>query len=247
MKLSSKLILALSFSGLTTIAQADSLSLGLIGEIDQSPYMGVDHDNNVKPYINYESPYFYIDGLEAGFYLHQSAMQQLTLGVLYDETGFKPKHSDNWQMKQLDRRKYSAMATLDYTVITSFGAFGATLNHDILGRSKGTTFAVNYSVAQTFDKLTVMPSIGLTWQDRRYNNYYYGITEAESKRSGLAQYKSKQGINPYIELNLSYQATPKWQIMGTARYDHLNKQIRRSPMVNRNNLYSLQLGFAYQF
>ncbi len=247
MKLSSKLLLTLCFSSVMTATYADSLSLGLIGEIDQSPYLGVSHDNSIRPYVNYESPLFYIDGLEAGFYLHQSAMQQLTLGVLYDETGFKPKHSDNWQMKQLDRRKYSAMATLDYTVITSFGAFGATLNHDILGRSKGTTFAVSYSVAKSLDKLTLMPSVGLTWHDRRYNNYYYGISEAESKRSGLAAYKSKQGINPYIELNVSYQVTPKWQIMGTARYDHLNKNIRRSPMVNRNNLYSLQLGFAYQF
>lgn len=230
-----------------SVALADSFKLGVLGEIDRSPYKGIDHDNSVQPYINYESPVFYIDGLEAGVYILHSDTQQLTLGALYDQTGFKPKDSDDWRIKQLNRRKESVMATLDYTLITDFGGFGATLNTDLLGRNKGTTFAVNYSAALTMQDLTVMPVIGLEWHNKRYNNYYYGINHSESMRSGLPEYTSKQGVNPYLELNLSYQVTPKWEIMATGRYDHLHKNIRHSPMVDKSDLYSFQLGIAYEF
>ncbi|WP_171973732.1 MipA/OmpV family protein, partial [Wohlfahrtiimonas larvae] len=81
----------------------------------------------------------------------------------------------------------------------------------------------------------------------RYNNYYYGISANESYRSGLTQYKSKAGINPYAELSVVYQVAPQWEMSVTGRYEYLSKKVRNSPMVNKKESSLLKLGVLYQF
>lgn len=226
---------------------SETLKLGLYGEVEKLPYKGVDSDFTVLPMVYYESRYFYIDGLEAGFYFLNDDVHQLSLGLGYEQVGLKPSDSSNQQIKQLNRRKDSLMANIDYTYISDWGAISAEFKFDTLGRNKGVALDLGYlAMVQTGD-FTFVPNIGVVWYSEKYNDYYYGVSQAESQRSGLAHYKSKQGINSYVELNILYQVAPNWEMFATGRYEHLSKEVKNSPVVDQKESTNLKLGVMYQF
>lgn len=228
-------------------ASAEEWRFGLMSEVEFLSYQGVKRDVNIYPLIYYEGDRFYIEGDEAGVYFFKSEDHQLSLGVNYDWQSFTPKDSNNWQMKQLNKRKSSIMVNVDYTLVTPYGALSTELSTDILGRHKGITLDVGYTAMLEIKDVTLVPNLGITKYSGHYNNYYYGISDNEAKRSGLSPYKSKAGVNPYAELNLIYKAMPQWEMTMTGRYEHLSRQIKNSPMVNKKESMLLKLGILYQF
>ena len=39
------------------------------------------------------------------------------------------------------------------------------------------------------DKITIYPELGLRWYNDKYNNYYFGVSERESLRTGITGIK----------------------------------------------------------
>lgn len=226
---------------------ANELRLGIMGEIDFPVYKGVKHDTVAYPFINYDSQRFYIEGDEAGIYFLKTEEQELSLGAGYHWQGLKPSDSTDHQIKLLDKRKESVMLNLDYTYITSYGGLSIELDVDLLRRNKGTTIDLGYIAQFDVGKVTLAPNIGAIWYSKHYNNYYYGISENESVRSGLPRYTSKSGINPYVELNVIYKVTDKWEALLSTRYEHMSHQVKKSPMVKSNGNKLVKFGVLYQF
>lgn len=51
------------------------------------------------------------------------------------------------------------------------------------------------------DKWSVQPGVGVIWSSEKQNRYEYGITAAESRRSGLDEYRLGSSWTPYVEVS----------------------------------------------
>ena len=77
-------------------------------------------------------------------------------------------------------------------------------------------------------------SIGprVTWSNARYHRAYFGVTPAESVRTGLAAYSPGGGIQAVgATAGFLTQITKKWGIYSYAKYDRLIGDAGRSPVV----------------
>jgi hypothetical protein len=60
--------------------------------------------------------------------------------------------------------------------------------------------------------LTLTPGIGVQYSSENYNDYYYGVSKNESRRSGLKTYGADDGWDPYLELTASYNFLGDWSV-----------------------------------
>ena len=68
----------------------------------------------------------------------------------------------------------------------------------------------------TNGNLTLTPGIGVEWNSDNQNEYYYGVSRHESRRSGMRSYDPDSSWNPYLELSANYRFLGDWSVYGVA-------------------------------
>lgn len=101
---------------------------------------------------------------------------------------FKPGDSDSEQMRRLDKRKSTVMAGLSYVHNTPYGFLRTTIAGDTLDNSNGINWDLARLYRYTNGNLTLTPGIGVEWNSDNQNEYYYGVSRHESRRSGMRSY-----------------------------------------------------------
>lgn len=229
-------------------ANAESnFSLGAGVGVMESPYKEYDTRVTPLPVVTYESDDFWFRGIGGGYYLWNDEADKLSVMAFYSPWHFKPKDSDNIQLRQLDRRKSTAMAGLSYIHNTQYGFLRTTLAGDVLDNSNGVVWDLAWLYNYTNGGLTVTPGIGVEWSSDNQNEYYYGVSRSESRRSGLPSYDPDSSWDPYLELTVSYRFADNWSVYGTGRYSHISDEIKDSPMVDKSWSGLLSTGVTYRF
>ncbi|MBF7690114.1 MULTISPECIES: MipA/OmpV family protein [Acinetobacter] len=224
-------------------ADTSKLQIGLTDTYDFQAYKNQNNPNTVLPAIFYDSRYFYIDGDELGFYGLNQDHHKLKFNLYYDSSEFKP--SD--ELKTLNKRKPSVMAGGSYTYITQYGGFQVQAEQDILSRSHGAFATFAYLAEVNYGQWTFAPELGIQWNSKKYNNYYYGVSATEAQTSGLKEYHPKQSLQPYLSLDTGYQLNSRWTLYGGLQFTGLSNQQYHSPMVEKHMDISTSLGFLYRF
>ena len=83
-----------------------------------------------------------------------------------------------------------------------------------------------------------------------YMRTYFGVTPAESARSGLAAYNPGGGIKGAgLEVSGRYELTQHWALVGSAYYERLIGDAAASPVVKvgNENQITAKLGLSYKF
>lgn len=234
-------------STVTAVHAEDRFSLGAGVAVVENPYKQYDNDFWPVPVVNYEGDNFWFRGLGAGYYLWNDQTDKLSVMAYYLPQYFKPGDSDNRQLRRLDKRKSTMMAGFSYTHFTQYGFLRTSLAGDTLDNNNGILWDIAWLYRYTNGGLTLTPGIGAEWNSDNMNEYYYGVSRKESRRSGLDDYDPEDGWNPYVELTASYQLTDSWTVYGTGRYTHLSDEIKDSPMVDKSWSGLLSAGVTYTF
>ncbi|WP_039058163.1 MipA/OmpV family protein [Enterobacter sp. Bisph1] len=213
----------------------------------ESPYKQYDNLVMPIPVITYESDNFWFRGIGGGYYLWNDAADQLSVTAFYLPWEFKPKDSDNNQLRQLDKRRTTMMAGLSWIHNTDYGFLRAALSGDVLDNSNGLLGDVGWLYNYNRGALSLTPGIGVEWASANLNDYYYGVSRSEARRSGLKSYEADNSWNPYLELTVSYRLTDSWTVYGTGRYTHLSDEVKDSPMVDKSWGGLLSTGITYRF
>ena len=230
------------------IAETENeLTIGAGGRVIVLPYKRYDTIWTPIPILNYEGKYAYVREYAVGAKLVNLKFLEISAFVEYDYTGFRSKKSSDRQLRELSNRHYSANAGIGARLITPYGMFHASGAQNILGHSKGLTGLVGYMTSLEYKALEFIPSIGMQWSSNRYNDYYYGISDNESLKSGLDSYRAGGGASPYAGGVICYSLTDSWEIYSSGELVFLSSAIKNSPMVSRTNTYNLMLGLAYSF
>jgi outer membrane protein len=83
-----------------------------------------------------------------------------------------------------------------------------------------------------------------------YMRTYFGVTPAESARSGLSAYNPGGGIKGAgVEVTGRYEFTDRWALVGLAYYERLIGDAAASPVVKvgNENQITAKLGLSYKF
>ena len=109
--------------------------------------------------------------------------------------------------------------------------------------------SINWDLAwlyrYTNGNLTLTPGIGVEWNSDNQNEYYYGVSQHESRRSGMRSYDPDSSWNPYLELSANYRFLGDWSVYGIARYTRLSDEITDSPMVDKSWSGLISTGITY--
>lgn len=226
--------------------QNAELSIGVNVLYAKTAYDTDDAEVRVLPGVFYDNNKFFARGAQAGAYLINDGKNQLAATVQLDGNTFDPDDA-NGALDGLDERKASASAGLSYQRRTPVGGFRAQIATDVLDRSGGNTARLTYLARISKNKLTVYPSVGFEYHDADYNQYYYGVSDKESAKTGVSAYTANSSLNPYVNVSANYDFSNKWAGFFNQSLSYLPNEQYDSPMVDSRTEYTTTLGLLYKF
>jgi len=146
---------------------------------------------------------FYINALQAGFWLLDSDDKRLRFG-LATQARF------GWDAE--DGRLTRGMKDRDFTFDlgpavrwqTDFGTFNAQWNFDVGGASNGQNIELQYIKSLIRDSdFKLNGSVGATWNNKKFNDYYFGVGANEISQTRPA-YSAGSGTEYKVGVNGSY-------------------------------------------
>ena len=234
-------------TSVSTASAANQWSVGAGVGVINSPYKQYDRDLYPVPVVTYEGDKFWFRGLGGGYYLWNDQTDKLSVMAYYSPLHFKPGDSDSHALRQLDKRRSTAMAGLSYVHNTQYGFLRTALAADVLDNSNGFVGDVAWLYRYSNGGLTLTPGIGVEYSSENQNDYYYGVSGDESRRSGLKRYDADDSWNPYLELTASYKFASDWNVYAATRYTRLGDEIKDSPMVDKSWTGLFSTGVTYSF
>lgn len=223
-----------------------TLKIGLNTSFNSFDYH-VDNQTIVMPQAFYDNNKLYIEGSEAGAYFYKDSQHEWRATIDYDSRTFDPKDAKTEALKQLDKRKWSALVGSSYMRITPYGGFKIKVATDTLNRHDGTTISLSHLSKFTHDKWTIYPEIGIQWSDKKYNNYYYGISANEATKSGLPTYQTTASLHPFLTVGASYTINKNWSAIISQHLEYISDKQHDSPLVNNRTIAKTKVGFNYAF
>ena len=116
--------------------------------------------------------------------------------------------------------------------------------NDVLGRHNGGIgeFSVSWPINREWG--FVIPMVEAVYQSADHNRYYYGVSDAEAA-PGRPAYTPGADTNIRVRLRGGYRLSDRWLLTGYVQMESLGDEIRNSPIVNKDRVYSYNLGLAY--
>jgi outer membrane protein len=232
------------FTGVTAPAPTSTWGLGLGFGTQRETYKGAGNKNTAIPLLMYDSEYVRVFGPVADLKLPSFAGIRFALRAKY-ALGAGYKAGDSAYLDSMGDRKGSlwlgGAATWKSPLVT--------LSADLLkatGRSKGQQFNLTAEHSFGISGFQLTPHIGAQWQDDKAVDYYYGVSAAEATAARPA-YSGKSTTDFNAGVRLDYAIRPNQSILMDISSTHRGSGISDSPLVARDNVPSLRLGYLYRF
>lgn len=229
------------------LADEDEFSLGAGAGVGTSPYKGYSEQWTPLPIVSYEGEYAYIRGMSAGIKAVNLEFLEISAYAAYNNTSFRRHESSDQQLKLLNNRDASVVGGVGTRLLTPAGMFHLAVAADLMNNSNGLTGEAGYIYSFDFGTIEFLPAAGVYWNNAKYTNYYYGVSEKESQRSGLDRYKAKQSFSPYLGLTVNVTLNDNWEIFLQGEVTQLARQIKDSPMVNSSRTHTANTGIIFTF
>jgi MipA family protein len=189
---------------------------------------------------------FYINALQAGVWLLDSDDKRLRLG-LSTQAKFGWDAGDGRLTRGMRDRDFTFEIGPALRWQTDFGTINAQWGLDAGGASNGQTvdlqFIKNLYRDNTF-KLN--GSVGLTWSDSKFNNYYFGVNASEALPS-RPEYSATSSVEYKAGLNGSYRVGTNNYILFGASVTRLGDQQANSPIVETRLQPFAYLGYSIAY
>lgn len=229
------------------LTEGDGLSIGIGGYVSDSPYKNYDLEWMPLPLVYYEGEYVYLRGTAAGLKLVNRKHVEVSVFAGYDDTSFDASSTSHKALGRLRDRHAGIELGAEARVLTPAGMLFANAAGDILGHSNGMRGTMGWSNSWEHGAFELAPSAGMHWKDSKYNDYYYGVSGGESRKSGLATYDAGADVSPFVGLTLSYDITDSWGVFCSGEVVFLSNTVRDSPMVDASRVHSAMFGLMYGF
>jgi len=220
------------------------LEAGIGVVITAKPYVGVDAEAYIIPFINYTQGQFFVRGPSVGYRFIQTDSFALDAIGKWRFDGYD--EDDSRDLEGMSDRHMTVDGGAAVSLFGDWGTLKLTALTDMLSEHDGQEITLAYSKEFTQDKITITPSIGLSWQSSNLLDYYYGV-EANEARAGRAAYDAGSDLAWYIGLGGEYKLDEKWTAMAGVVYEKHGSEITDSPIVEDNYSLGIFTGLTYKF
>ncbi len=222
-------------------------ALGVSLSTSQNPFSGAPNSVIAYPYLtSFTHPAFtdnwlLISGGNVGFRYVKS---DLVLALIGRIQTLGLGGTDNDELLGLEPRRWAIevgpmIGWRRWPIHVQFRSYW-----ELPDRHGGTTSELEFSYPMQFERGFFVPSVNFNYMSDDYSNYYYGVSEQESTPS-RPEYEPGAVTNTEVGFTLGYELTPKWLLSTTVGVEFLDSAVTASPIVDRNHLWSVQVGLAY--
>ena len=223
-------------------------SLGLSFSISQNPYVGTENSTIVYPYLTsfthpaFTDNWFLIRGENIGVrYVSKSDWEFGVIGRLQTRGSGS---SDNDELLGLEERRWA----IETGPMIGWRGWPVHIHYrfywDVTNRTDGTTSEIEFSLPRDLDRGYFVPAIRFAYLSDEYSDYYFGVAEQEATLT-RPEYEPGAVINTWVGFTLGYELTPKWLLSTTVGLEFLDSAVTDSPIVDRDQLWSVRVGLAY--
>lgn len=231
--------------------QSSSWSLGIGVMSAQKPYAGIDREAKAIPMIQLENRYVRVRGLGLEVKLPGlviSDTQRLNFSIVgRGSAGGGYEADDAPVLGGMAERKSGFWAGAKVEWETGLVDVTADWTADASSHSKGQKFSLGVAKSWRLGQhVMLIPRLGATWQDRKYNDYYFGVRDSEV-RPGRAAYRADAGVNAEVGLTGIYMFDRHHSAMLSAAVTSLSKEIKNSHLVDRSTENRVMAAYIYRF
>ncbi len=226
----------------------NNYALGVSIATSQNPYVGVSNSTFAYPYLtsfthaSLTDDWFLIRAGNMGIrYVTKSDWELGVIGRI-QTLGFGSNDSD--ELLGLEPRSWAIEAGplvgwRRWPVQIHFRSF-----RGLTGDNDGITSEVEFSLPRKFGRGHFVPSVKFIHMDDEYSDYYFGVSEQESTPT-RPEYHPGAITNTSVGFTLGYELTPQWLLSTTIGLEFLDSSVTASPIVERDHLWSANIGLAY--
>ncbi|MEN8216214.1 MAG: MipA/OmpV family protein [Pseudomonadota bacterium] len=210
------------------------------------PYKVVDNRTWLLPHLIMRRGNFFIDGLEIGYHAAETTQGSFDLILKPHIEGFDA--DDSAFLDGMEDREFS----LDGGIATRWRQgtveFKFSAVTDILDKSGGKeiTASLGKTYILTGQMTLITPRLGLKWQNDNLVNYYYGVKQTQA-RADRPAYRGKATLNYTIAVNATYSLTKRSTLFADIEYERFGDDIYDSPLVDKEQIFTVFLGYGWQF
>jgi len=248
------LILILSvwiFSDSSRAAQSEeSPPSGLSGDIGLAVFSqnaitkGDTSSTQVLPYAYFDYGRFFARIDTFGIKTVPLGMGYVEFVGKYNAEGFTPKGTP---YNLLDRRDSPVPLGLGTFQLTPVGAFFLHAYQDV-ATSKGLMGEFTYALQVELPmSVKLYPLVGFDYKDKRYLNYFYGVSSTESLRSGIDNYSPSDGSSPFTAFVVEVPLNEHWVLNTFIKRKWLAPTIANSPLVSERHADNIFISLNYHF
>lgn len=228
----------------SNVCAAGEWGLGLGVAAQEQPQTGVDTQVVVLPFPSYEGERLSVGFGNIAYALTTTDRFRVAVEGQLRFDGYDPDDSD--ELAGMRERDFTLDAGFSVTSGGDWGVASLKAMADALGVHEGYEISATYAYPLTFERLTVVPSIGAHWLSSDLVDYYYGVRNDEATAARPA-YSGKAVFNTSASLTAVYELSDSWEIIGGGQYTHLGDEITDSPIIERDREVILYSGIVYRF
>lgn len=218
------------------------LGLAVMSEI--KPYRDFDDKTEVLPVLSFENRWLRIAG--PGVELKLGKSGPLSYGLLVSYAGDGYEASDSPYLAGMDKRHAGVWLGGRARYDAGFAQFSAEWSGDSSGHSQGQRLRLGVDRRFTVGVLGLTPRLSATWHDRKFVQYYYGVSAGEA-RADRAAYQASSAVDAELGLRLDYRLAPQQMLFLDLGVRALGRSIKDSPLVDRASVPAARLGYLYRF
>jgi outer membrane protein len=217
----------------------------------------------VIPEFSYYGKRFFIDNLDLGFTLTESAANTFNLVATpgYDRVYFYRSDLQNFFIGFPINASASAPTLVSSTTpgavkvpppaphITYLGGPEWTFKYgrvsgqldvlrDITGQNSGDEMRAAIGIPLIESRGSLSANLGLTWKSAAIVNYYYGVSRL---------YEGGSALDPFLKLGYTLPLAAKWRFNAFVEYERLGNAIANSPIVAEHHVETGFVGATYTF
>ena len=154
-------------------------------------------------------------------------------------------NDDEPEFYSLNSRVGQVEAGFGVNALTPVGFFTSRINADVSNKSNGYLAEATWFLPFYKHGLLIVPSIGFSWYDSNYSNYYFGGVSAEEANPLIPAFDTGSTTSVNGSLTLAYRFKTHWLASGGAIYSRLGSDVADSPILLSRSETNLFLALAY--
>ena len=218
--------------------------LGFAVGVSQRPYRDADTQTRALSLLMYENRWMRIGGPGIDLKLPSASPISFAVRARYAFDGYEQDDAPilNGMVDRKDGIWLGGVAKWHNGVAD----LSAEWLGDVSDHSQGQQFKLQLDRSFRTGAFEFTPRVAASWLDRKYVDYYYGVTGPEVT-TARPYYEGEASVNAEVGLRTVYSLASRHALSLDVSTTRLGSGIEDSPLVERHHLSRVSFGYVYRF